>query len=85
MMCVFCILVGILELYFTLKTGSVIVAAIMHGTINAVAAMVILFIYGGNDLTIGLTGLGGFLALSLMILLVYLYDSRHDRIMTSAL
>lgn len=85
MMCVFCILMGVLELYFTLKTRSVFVAAMMHGTINALAGMVLFLVEGGSDLTIGLTGASGFIALGIIILLTYLYDCRHERIMQSEL
>ncbi|MGN1215868.1 MAG: CPBP family intramembrane glutamic endopeptidase [Candidatus Cryptobacteroides sp.] len=86
MMCVFCVLVGIIELYFTLRTRSVITAAIIHGNINAMASVVVMFVLGGNDLTIGLTGLGGFLALGLAILVIRFFDRRSGRnIMTSAI
>ena len=84
MMCVFCILAGIVELYFTLMTGSVFIAVVIHGNINAMAAMVVMFVIGGNDLTVGLTGLGGFLAFALVILALWIYDRRSGRnIMTS--
>lgn len=86
MMCVFCILAGIIELYFTLRTKSVFTAAIIHGNINAMASVVVMFVLGGNDLTVGLTGLGGFLALGLAILVIRFFDRRSGRnIMTSAI
>ena len=67
-----------------LMTGSVFIAAVSHGNINAMAAMVVMFVIGGNDLTVGLTGLGGFLAFALVILALWLYDRRSGRnIMTS--
>lgn len=76
MMCVFCILTGIVELYFTLKTRSVFIAAVMHGTINALAGMVLFFAQGGNDLTIGLSGLAGFAVISLLICALRVYDRK---------
>lgn len=85
MMCVFCILVGIIELYFVLKTKSVFVAAIIHGTINAIAAITFLFVQGGNDLTVGTTGLGGFIAAAIVIAGIWLYDRSHDKIMSGNL
>lgn len=86
MMCVFCILAGIIELYFTLRTKSFITAAIIHGNINAMASVVVMFVLGGSDLTVGLTGLGGFLALGLAILVIRFFDRRSGRnIMTSAI
>ncbi|MDY5317251.1 MAG: hypothetical protein SPH10_02045 [Candidatus Cryptobacteroides sp.] len=67
-----------------LMTGSVFIAAVIHGNINAMAVMVVMFVIGGNDLTVGLTGLGGFLAFALVILALWLYDRRSGRnIMTS--
>ena len=80
MMCIFCILLGVLELWVLKKTGSVIAVAVMHGTVNGVTPNSLLFINGGNDLT-GITGLGGFIALALIIALLAFWDSRHERIM----
>ncbi|MCQ2146496.1 MAG: CPBP family intramembrane metalloprotease [Bacteroidales bacterium] len=85
MMCIFCILAGVIELYFVLKTQSVVIAAVIHGCINAMAGAVVLCIVGGNDLTVGLTGVAGFISLSLVCLAIFVYDKRiaGDNIMTS--
>ena len=74
LMVVFCVLAGILELYFVLKTKSMMVAAIMHGTINAVAGMTIYFTLGGNDFLNGMTGLSGFIVMAVAILCIWIYD-----------
>ena len=74
LMVVFCILMGIIELYFVLKTKSMVVAAIMHGTINAVSGAVIYFTLGGNDFLNGLPGLSGFIVMGLTILCIWIYD-----------
>ena len=74
MMVVFCILLGIIELYFVLKTKSMIVAAIMHGTVNAVSGMVIYFTLGGNDFLNGMSGLSGFIVMGVTILCIWIYD-----------
>ena len=74
LMVVFCVLAGILELYFVLKTQSMIVAAIMHGTINAVSGMTIYFTLGGNDFLNGMTGLAGFITMGVTILCIWIYD-----------
>ena len=74
LMVVFCILTGIIELYFVLKTKSMVVAAIMHGTINAVSGAVIYFTLGGNDFLNGMTGLSGFITMALAILGIWIYD-----------
>jgi len=85
MMCIFCILMGTIELYFVLKTGSVIPAALIHGVVNAIAGTTLFLIKGGNDLTVGMTGVSGFIAIALVILSIWLYDRGHDRIMASDL
>ncbi len=83
MMCVFCVLLGILELYLVLRTRSVIPAAMMHGTLNAIFGATLYLIQGGNDLTTGPAGLAGFIAMSAAIAAIYIYDHRHDKIMSS--
>ncbi len=74
MMCIFCTLLGAIELYFVLKTGSVFPAAIIHGTINAAAGLVLYFVRGGNDLTIGVTGIAGFISMALALAAIYIFD-----------
>ena len=74
LMVVMCILLGVIELYFVLKSKSMIVAAIMHGTINALAGMVIYFILGGNDFLNGMPGLSGFIVMAVTILCIWIYD-----------
>lgn len=66
MMVIFCILLSFFHTYVRLKSGSVIAASILHGTLNALAGLPLLVIQGGNDLTNGLTGLAGFIALFLL-------------------
>ena len=73
-MVVFCVLAGVIELYFVLKSKSMIVAAIMHGTINAVAGMTIYFTLGGNDFVNGMTGLSGFIVMAVTIFCIWIYD-----------
>ncbi|MDR2965675.1 MAG: CPBP family intramembrane metalloprotease [Treponema sp.] len=74
MMVVFCILLTPMMNYIVIKSKSVITAAILHGSNNAIAGVSILFLVGGNDLTNGLTGAAGFIALLLTNLAFYLYD-----------
>ena len=85
MMTILCILLTPLFLYVTIKSKSVIAAAIIHGTLNGTAGISILVISGGNDLTTGLTGLAGFTALIISLLILYLYDSKltKEKIITS--
>lgn len=75
MMVVMCILLGVIELYFVLKTKSMIVAAVLHGTINALAGTVIYFTLGGNDFLNGMTGLAGFITMGVTILCLWIYDN----------
>jgi membrane protease YdiL (CAAX protease family) len=74
MMIVFSLLLTPLLLYIRLKSGSSVAAAIFHGTINGLAGLSILVIAGGGDLTVGITGIAGFLALAAVILLLAMYD-----------
>jgi uncharacterized protein len=74
MMTIWCILLSPLFLYITLKSRSVIAASVLHGTINATGALSILLITGGNDLLTGLTGLAGFFAVVLVLVMFLIYD-----------
>lgn len=87
MMVGFCVLAGVIELYFVLKTKSMIVAAVMHGTINAVAGMTIYFTLGGNDFLNGMTGLAGFIVMVVTIICIWIYDKHiaKDGIFTETL
>ena len=87
MMVIWCILVTPIITYFTIKSKSVLAAAILHGTTNATATISILPISGGNDLLTGATGLAGMIALLLVIVCLYLYDYKisKDRILTNTI
>jgi membrane protease YdiL (CAAX protease family) len=74
MMIVLSILLTPLFVYITIKSKSVIAASIMHGTMNAVAGISIMLIEGGNDLTVGIAGLSGFITIAIFILGFFLYD-----------
>ncbi|MCB0402923.1 MAG: CPBP family intramembrane metalloprotease [Flavobacteriales bacterium] len=74
MMTVWCILLTPLFNYIALKSQSVIAAAIMHGTLNATAGMAIMIIDGGSDLTVGVTGLAGFIALEVVLIFFFMMD-----------
>ncbi len=74
MMAVFTMLLTPIMVYLTMKSGSVIAAAVFHGTMNASAGMAIMVIRGGNDLTVGLTGVSGFMALLIINIALFLYD-----------
>lgn len=74
MMVLFCILISFIELYLVLKAKSVYPAAIFHGTINALGGLNIILIKGGGDLLNGITGLSGFVAMSIIVLMIFVFD-----------
>lgn len=79
MMTIFCILFSPLILYVRLKTHSTIAAAIMHGTLNGTAGISLIYLAGGSDLTLGLTGFSGFITLLLAIFIMTLYDLKFSK------
>lgn len=85
MMTVWCILLAFVFNYITIKAKSVIVAAVMHGVLNGTAAISILVIDGGTDISVGVTGYAGFISLAIMIAGFYIYDTwiSKERIMSS--
>jgi len=60
--------------YVTVKSRSVLAAAIIHGTLNATASIPLLVIVGGNDLTVGITGLAGFVVLAIINLGIFVFE-----------
>ena len=70
MMVIWCMLLTPIIAYVRVNARSVIAAAIMHGTLNGTAGLAILMIQGGNDLTVGLTGVAGFVVLLLVNILI---------------
>jgi len=52
---------------------------------NATAGLSIMVIAGGSDLTAGITGLAGFIAIAIAILILYIIDVyiTKDKIFTS--
>jgi len=74
MMVIFCILLTPMMIYIVKKSKSVLTAAIFHGVNNALGGIAILYIIGGNDITNGITGIAGFIAILLVNIIFYLYD-----------
>ena len=85
MMVLMCILLTPILLYFRQKSGSVIVAAIMHGTFNGVVGLSNIFVLPFNDLLVGAPGLAGMLVLLGSDAAIFLYDRyvTKERIFTS--
>ncbi|MFA5079841.1 MAG: CPBP family intramembrane glutamic endopeptidase [Dehalococcoidia bacterium] len=74
LMIVWTMLMAPLFSYIRLKSRSVIAASIFHGTINAVPGLAVILISGGNELTVGLTGLAGGIVFALADILLFIYD-----------
>lgn len=60
--------------YIRLKAKSVIAAAIFHGTINAVPGLAVILLTGGDELTVGITGLAGFITFAIINLFLFIFD-----------
>jgi membrane protease YdiL (CAAX protease family) len=60
--------------YIRLKSKSVIAPAIFHGTINAVPGLAWVLLTGGDELTVGITGLAGFIAFAVVNLALFIFD-----------
>ena len=74
LMVVFCVMLTPILIYFRKKSGTVLVPAIMHGTINAVVGLSNVLVEPANDLLIGGPGLAGFIVLLLTNVCLFLYD-----------
>ncbi len=74
MMILMCISMTPILLYFRLKSGSVIVPSIMHGTLNAMIPNITLLVMPANELLIGGVGLAGIIVYLLASAFIFLYD-----------
>jgi len=79
MMTVMTVLLSPLLAYVTIRANSVIAAAIFHGTFNATYGLALVVVQGGDDLTVGVTGVAGFIALLLFNGGLFLYDRQVGR------
>lgn len=74
MMVGMCVFLTPIFMYFRLKSGSVIVPAIMHGTFNGVVGLSMILVTPANDLLYGGPGLAGLITLLLLDICLYFYD-----------
>lgn len=74
LMCGMTVLLGVIELYFVLRSGSVWPAAVIHGTFNALAGAAVVFVKGGDDLLNGMPGASGMIAMGVAVAALYAYD-----------
>lgn len=77
MMMLFTIGLTPLHLFVREKAGTVLAAAVMHGSVNALGGLGVLYTRGGSDLTNGITGAAGLLALILLNLALWFYRQRQ--------
>ena len=73
-MILLCMLLTPMLIYFRMKSDSVVVSAIMHGTYNAVVGISMIVVSSSNDLLYGGCGLAGMIVLLLVNVCIYLYD-----------
>lgn len=87
MMIAFCIILGVLELYIVIKTRSVVAAAVLHGTINAIAGLPNIIFDKICPITDSVPGLFGNAVMIVIIAFLFLYDNKisKDSIMTQTL
>ena len=74
MMIGMCVALTPMLMYFRLKSGSVIVPAIMHGTFNGVVGLSMILVTPANDLLYGGPGLAGIITFLLVDISLYIYD-----------
>lgn len=72
MMMLFTMLLSPILFFIREKAQSVIAPSIAHGTINALGGFALLYVSGGSDLLVGITGASGLLALLLFNILLLL-------------
>ncbi|MCX7996963.1 MAG: CPBP family intramembrane metalloprotease [Patescibacteria group bacterium] len=63
MIVIWTILLSPVIAYVRDKAKSVLAAAVLHGTLNASAGLGTMLLTGGNELTVGITGIAGFIAI----------------------
>lgn len=73
-MSIFTVLFAPLISYVTRRARSVVAAAVMHGALNGTYGLAIMVIKGGTELTVGIMGLAGFLALAVADLALFVSD-----------
>ena len=78
LMVLWCVLLAPLAGYIRLRSGSVIAAAVFHGSLNGTAGLSMMMARGGTDLTTGLLGLPGFVTLAAANAALWWYDRRFE-------
>lgn len=77
-----------MNLFFVITASiSVLAAGIMHGPLNATVGLSFMTLEGGNELLVGSTGLAGFVALTMITFLFYIFDrySSKEKLFSSTI
>mgnify|MGYP002136634119 CR=1 FL=1 len=74
MMCLMTIALAPIFAYVRLKTKSILGACILHGMINATAALFTLYIANANELYSSIAGWAGVIACTVLTILIYFFD-----------
>ncbi|MFZ1688850.1 MAG: CPBP family intramembrane glutamic endopeptidase [Flavobacteriales bacterium] len=77
LMVLFCLLLAVLFDWSRTRSGSVWSACVLHGIINGSAGLFALFAWGGHPLVASPVGVGGFVALGLLGVLVIALDKQY--------
>ena len=80
MMTVWCMLLAPIFSYIRLKAKSVIAAAIIHGSLNATYGLAIVVVRG-SDLLVGVSGLAGFIVLSVINIAIFACEKGRGKIL----
>jgi membrane protease YdiL (CAAX protease family) len=80
MMVLLCVVMTPVFLYLREKSGSTMVAAIAHGTLNGSAGISVMYLAGGNDILCGTTGLVGIMIFVILDLLIYILKKKINSI-----
>ncbi len=79
MMTFWCILLSPMFSYITIKANNVIAAAVLHKSINAVTGLAIIPLTGSKPLLTGVTGLAGFLVLTVLNFVIFFFGKPDQR------
>lgn len=79
MMVLFCVALAFPFAYITVKTNSILGPCVMHGMINATAAMTLYFTWGGHSLVTGMTGVAGLIVIAIVGIGMLVFDPTFVR------
>ncbi|MEN3013206.1 MAG: CPBP family intramembrane glutamic endopeptidase [Endomicrobiia bacterium] len=71
-MIIFCVLYSPIFNFIRIKSNSVIAPSILHGAVNATYGFSILFLKGGNEFSVGMLGVSGFILLMIVDVIIWL-------------